>query len=524
LRIYQTENIERLPQIEQTIWSRLQGIVIPADLNPRQIPAFVKYMKYLEAGPIPTAMNDELDQLPHALLTAIARAKGCQLDMSLISPIMIKRMFFKGDFAMIPPDMDQRIKRYGSFRQSGCYDLIMTLYTGTPLADILGKEAHPLESIILLLNRVDPIQQLNALGIVHPQFVGHSSVVICGTLPIPPVKAKEYLLANITQYKHLLIRTCKYVPIAHALMRDQVWRRAYLQQLTDVEIITTTGFFPLYQSRPDLIQNVSQGYDTASFFIPTDPERRHSSNRTTISLNDVNTTTIPMIAYGTWSDYVTYEFEDLILAFAKDEDGYCSFRRPDNQHRSFDKANMTYLLRLLMQGPFSSPMVERLIEAINMVFTDGVELSENDKILLGIFRTLPDQQFVGKALEQLFYCGMYMRKWKGPGHAYPITDVASQKGVDPKLKVMAQIGVFWETTVPISAMGKKVLLTLPALDIQEHSYVRLGHPIQKYISEVAKEKYCIRQASTIFITTATHYLKLFLRQDTGINTNIDTIS
>ena len=116
---------------------------------------------------------------------------------------------------------------------------------------------------------------------------------------------------------------------------------------------------------------------------------------------------------------------------------------------------------------------------------------------------------------------MYMRGWRGPGHAYPL-DVMETVGDPPLLAISEGLMKISSLINSIPEVGK-LLNNLITVEMGDQITVRRGS-MRALLKDVSGDQMCIRQASTIFIGTAAHYLKLLTGESTGVDASIQTIS
>ncbi len=133
-------------------------------------------------------------------------------------------------------------------------------------------------------------------------------------------------------------------------------------------------------------------------------------------------------------------------------------------------------------------------------------------------------------LKMLLQIGMYMRRWKGPGHPYPLEKSATKV---KKTKVLGCSQYKRRTTEHLGKLGQledemsdelqATLRNLPAYDLMGGMVIAHPNNIGYYVGAVATEgensdEACVRVNSTIFIGTAYAYLTfIFDHSIEGLN-------
>lgn len=133
-------------------------------------------------------------------------------------------------------------------------------------------------------------------------------------------------------------------------------------------------------------------------------------------------------------------------------------------------------------------------------------------------------------LHTRFYTGLYMRRWKGPDHPYPLRSEQTRSDDVPDLEVSHGLLLMESQRSALPPDGKTF--------VQELKLVRYytGKPIGKYIvtcvyldrilEKILDVEECIRMASTDIIVTANYYLDLLYTEpipDLDLN-QLDPIS
>lgn len=362
---------------------------------------------------------------------------------------------------------------------------------------------------------------------------------------IPPtIDNKEgYYWNNATKYNYVMKRVDN-TPFNKDLLSPGLLNVSDFQLLmrnyTDQEIFGYTGIYTNYNSRDDLIDKVERTRRIPQFFIPT---VRACSNADTITtLDSTLDLNVFIIAYGTMFEYYCYNLDDFYENFrdfvVEGSENLASFRFrvPNELNRDFaidDIRALVPLLRLYsnVEG------VNQMIDHINAGLARIRNVTDYDRSLLTVFNNLNiDKPLLRGWLYQLFYLGMYMRRWQGPPTPYPITRAETQ-GPDPNDKVNNELQILgyppmfqradgtypqYEITgitAQLSANGRKFVDDLRAVEYIQEGNENIRVPRQEnrtigfYLDRVRKGNLCIRIASTSLIGTASYYLGLLFNEN-----------
>jgi hypothetical protein len=169
---------------------------------------------------------------------------------------------------------------------------------------------------------------------------------------------------------------------------------------------------------------------------------------------------------------------------------------------------------------FSSSVLEADIGLLRKRIDDGL----NGKELLEVFRSSLKTQFrrlnrkdlksATEWLSVLFEIGMYMRKWKGDPHPYPLLESDTLGTYDEDL-IVDRFGYLAEIELRMSTKMRDRMRNLISYDLRHGNIINHHRSIGFYIDRVVlnddkSDAGCIRVNSTIFIGTAYSYLSFLL--------------
>lgn len=366
-------------------------------------------------------------------------------------------------------------------------------------------DAHPMEHMIINLDQFKLDDIVDQLKIAVPLSFANN--------------VAAYVRSNIVSYSEVLTRAnIDVIPIERLMVMRPSDVETYFSKLTDQEIHSSIGAYVPYNRRVELVQNTIALINTPSFFYPTVRSYQRARNRETINLTDITDLNVFMIAYGTMAKYDVYELDDIIGAFTRDtETGLLSFRHPENQHIKFTVQEVEGLRQLLSCFP-STPGITRIIELIDQGLIDAHEKLAQDEEYMTRLQRFPvlTKQLIQQFLRQVFYIGMYMRRWQGPGHAFPLKQADTKLNI-PELELDASVKKQIEPAVALlDQMGKEALEY--CLNFRQCEYNQGGtidvitEKFDAIWHRVGIGKQCIRMASSIFVGTGYHYLRVLFRE------------
>ena len=375
---------------------------------------------------------------------------------------------------------------------------------------------HPMENVIIHLDTFSDDEIVNQFGIIVPlSYTG---------------RIREYIMTNIVSYAPVLVRSdLEIQPAANLMFMGHAALRKYFTQLRDNEIFTNFNVYLAYNSRVELIDNIVSAVIKPTFFMPCPVIVTRSANSTTsISEFEVTDNTIFPIAFGVVSKYHTYEITELIGAFHRHgEDGFILFRHPENIDILFASEDVEKLL-LLLRAFTPTKDITELITRITTGMSEVQERTRYDAEFINQFRRFnqENRQHIRKFLYDIFHIGMYMRRWKGPGYPYPMMEKETQIKADPNDIVT---DLLQATKTFLEGDGKQIITFCMSLKVCEYSNGRIDIGNKEFSREwrdVLDAKRCIRQASTMFVGTAYHYLVVLFREQIPNFTvkNVDIIA
>jgi hypothetical protein len=406
--------------------------------------------------------------------------------------------------------------RYTILTQNPKSDLISRLYGGIDIIEIARMEPHPMESVILNIDKYTVETLVSAYKIVVP--VSHI------------IDPKRYVIENLVDYANIFTRgNIDIVPVDVLIHGERLDIEQYLSKLTDQEIFSTMGIYVQFASRLDLIDKIIAAMTRPRFMIPTVRSLERSINKQTCALTEIIDTTVFMVCYGTINKYATYELSCLNDAFYKDETTQMIlFRHPENPQITFTTEDIEILLGLLKSYGNQTPEMIELIKTINSVILNMKDAIAFDGVARNYLNKFGSEtkMLIRDFLNLTFYCGMYMRRWDGKG-PFPLKSETTNKKELPDIKVSEELMNGKNLLMKMGSNASNYCRNLRLCEYRNDGKIDSGDAtFGRYWDNVCNGNECIRMASSKFIGTGYHFLRvLFGEIIPGVDTaRIDRIT
>lgn len=400
------------------------------------------------------------------------------------------------------------VQRYNLLRRHKYSVQIGQLYsvdaTDEGWNQIARAQPHPMEQIILDLDKYTVGQIVSTFGMSIP--LSHAG------------REEQYVRNNIVSYAKILTRgILEPIPLEVMQFMNPFELAEYLSKLTDSEIFERIGIYVPYNNRNELVTNVANSFHRNTFMYPTIRSLARSHNEETILGSEITDIEVFMVCFGNALKYYTYELEELTNAFHRADDTRAmEFRRPENIRTKFTMEEIESLMQLLRCFEMSPGIVNlsRRIEEGVIDAREKITGDDNIKTQLNTYNPAI-QGLVRDFVRQIFYTGMYMRRWLGPGHPFPVK-ADETRGKEPDAKVTEHLGIAIEILKQIQDLNpaaKTMCMNFKLCEYRtdggiEHGNVNFRHEWNRVILGEA----CIRMASTKFIGTGYHYLRILFRE------------
>lgn len=423
-------------------------------------------------------------------------------DYDFITTEDFRNLLFTGDRNSISTTkIKANRERFLAIKRCPYAKTIYNLYGVSDSMEIINKPAHPLEDLILKLDLYTVYGVAKSLGMIFPPSC---------------TDPKSYLLTNIVEYKEVMIRQSPSIILIDNLAHEShTSLKNYFRMFTDEELFNkVSNVYVPYDSRQLLIENMVNVFFEATFFTPVERRKERSINKETLALTDITDQTVFMIAFGTVTKYYLYELSDLIDGFWNPILKSIIFHHPENNNQMFSKSQMERLNKLLKQYP-ADAINKKLLEVIDEGLQAEREKLDDDDIKLKLFNFLitHDKQAMRDFINQVFVIGMYMRRWKGPGHPYPLIEKLTKGDWKPHDNVTHELGIGLEFLNQMNINAQKLIRTFRSCQYQPDGGISTGSSsFDDDWKSVIKGQLCFRMASSRFIGTASHYLRVFFRE------------
>jgi hypothetical protein len=232
-------------------------------------------------------------------------------------------------------------------------------------------------------------------------------------LPDKITNVVEYLTTEFKYYYKIFIRTNNNIglpPTSNCNVSDLEW-------YTDMELYNyydLTDIINVFTTRLDLLNRISM-MSSIKVIWHTSIKKPCNNNLHIIDMESkINTTDNPLIAYGNYLRYRTYNLDELQLSFKDYESDGFRFRIPDASDAEAD-----FILNDIKELSKFIVNLEGKYDDFIKILNDGIKELGNITIRLQSFKKNINIESLIKLGVIVFVTGMYMRKWNGPGFAYP---------------------------------------------------------------------------------------------------------
>lgn len=404
-------------------------------------------------------------------------------------------------------NLNQWNRRYKLIKQNRKLWTLYYIGSKNDIIETVKRPPHTLEPIILNLDKYSSEHLIESFGMMIPLSQANN--------------IRSYVENNIVFYDKVITRDKNFAAIPFHKLRttaDYIINENF-SKLKDHELMNLVDVYVPYNNRLELIDNTILCCRKIKFMylIRRHPER--SINKSTIMGSDIEDTSIFMIGYGTMFRYQVYELEDLIGAFSN------NFYHPENLNLVFNDNEIKELVALLKCFNTTNEN-KMLLDKINEVFISKKDFMNQDINYRNELNKFSDRDLVKAFLYQIFYIGMYMRRWMGPNYPYPLKEFDTLVKIEPESKVSWEIGKCMEILNNMSKSTRKFCLKLRACKYNQLGEIQdENHEFNLEWDGVIKGESCIRMASTRFIGTGLHYLRaLFSLNIPGVDlSKLDSI-
>ena len=377
-------------------------------------------------------------------------------------------------------------------------------------------QPHPLEHIICCKKKeIDVPTVLSKYRMLPPYFV---------------TDVPKYIKKNIYLYSDIPLKPKEIKTVKELSILNKKIIKEYVSQLADKAILDLISGYIFYKSRKHLVKQATLAFSKNKFMIPLPGSTCvYSINKKTPITNEsiMNKEQVPMICYGKATSYQTFEIQELIdslhFAISLSHGGSIStWPKPFSLENTFMKSEIIDLRDLVKSykekkdlSIQEQELYKTLYNTISVYISTSETLLEYDKTIIEAFHMLDmaDKEAIKHIFLNIFYTGMYMRRWKGPGHPYPFKEKDTRDGDLDIVKVSSMLKegnrLVKTTLTEQGIVFYKLLYICDYYDthVIENQVIKGSQPFY-----VMKDKFCVRIASTKFLYTVHHYMCILYKE------------
>lgn len=276
------------------------------------------------------------------------------------------------------------------------------------------------------------------------------------------------------RYAYIILALAGYTPVFERDDSDQ-----HLESFTDQELVDSFGVIPWYQSRRELLDAYNS--ERPQLFRVMDPSKSRNPEESIVDLDDPpeDPSTEFIYGWGTPEHFYWLSPSEMLVLLEKSTLSIMSpFKDlPGNIH-------LAELGRMAIMA--NDQPVKDLVHA---------------KILLtGDIQMIMEQNLEGMKLwlAKIFEAAMYMRRWNGPGHPYPLERTATRVQNNYLVNLSHSL-------LELEQIAKDHSLVPILKKIKTIGTYGFRMNVWELFRSVRNDQFCIRVASRLFIDIALKY-------------------
>lgn len=378
---------------------------------------------------------------------------------------------------------------------------IYGIYRIRDIEEILDTPQHPLELYVLALPKIRAEQLAEIVrnaGMLVPEHLTRSEI-------------RDYVIDHIHMYKDVLSRPEGTPEINQVFKNQPESFREFRQRLLpygDFEIIDFFGYNGGFDNRDALIDNIYRTIIDEGFMIFNEVDKERATNTETLMLTQIGDLQKPYLVFGTPFQYRVLELDELIQAFSGG-----LFRKIGGERNETYTIPQIGRLQILLptmknQNPQMTTSVEQILQLVNSGILGSLRRNEQvDRFIREVNRLGTDEKdLVKRIFYQVFYSGMYMRRWRGPGNRYPVTGSETRSNIDPQPKVVLALGDLYNMLQQAPRSLEFDSLFEVDYNPGDNGISFTNSELFPFIKIVSMDKYCIRKASKRLVNSAHYYI------------------
>lgn len=377
------------------------------------------------------------------------------------------------------------------------------IYQVDDAADLIAVEIHPLEQYVFNLSKLSngQISQLaNKMGMIIPDHLVKREI-------------RNYILDHISEYKEIITRPGNLVPVLRDINKPVTLQQFIitLRYYTDQELVDMFGYMGGFKTRGELIFNIYTSLHEDSFILYSNIVPDYTINTDTTLLTPVADLPYPYIVFGNPFYYRVLELDEFLLAFTE------KFLSIGDEPNIYSLKQISQLMNILPSMANINPQLSGLTnQVISLIETQLLKFTKTNSTI-DIFRSKV-AAYGGQAKEsiyrifyQIFYAGMYMRRWLGPGNNYPSRQAETIHCPYPEGRAEDLFTQIYEALTVLATLNQdlyKSLIDLPEVDynFSADTTQLLLTKIFDIVKDVSQSKRYIRTSSRRLILSAYYYI------------------
>ena len=422
-------------------------------------------------------------------------------------PSMVQELYtFAVNFPLSFPEdaeKEERRGRVGSLTRT-YVEALYKIYGTRSIEEILSQPVHPLEQYVLAISHMKNPELpalVRGVGMMVPEHLLNTEI-------------RTYVLRWLPNYRDVITRPKDIRPISQTLTRQPGSLEMLIEQLThytDQEIVEFFGYTGGFNTRNALINNIYQILTEEGFFVLEQIDTERATNTETLMLTELKDLMRPYLVFGTPFIYRVLELDELIQAWHPDEWGQVRFTgvgRNEVYTSAHVRRLRSMLHRMKQLNPQLTGSVDRLTGYIDTGTIAAMERNTQiNRFVNEIRRSSPQIRDIVRTLfYNVFFAGMYMRKWHGPGHTYPLRSISTRGSVNPTPKSLLTLSEIISLLDRLPEVLVNEIRRLPDIDYRRNEVTILSVPIFRIIDQVSQGVQCIRVASRHLVLTGYYYL------------------
>ncbi len=290
--------------------------------------------------------------------------------------------------------------------------------------------------------------------------------------------------------------------------RQELWslsRSKSIRKATPELLFKLTGWKGVVKYQ-DIPQSIFEYHLGPQFGIITDMSL--CSNKQDVFLNDFRDLAI---TYGTFTDFVCYNPEELQESFIVD-DHYVAFRIPTDPEQVFPSDEIKELEYLVMTNELLMTRYRDRIMPLILKIRSGLVLEVPADIEAArevLFKLIPEDRLLSEAIfRDLFEAGMTQRTWIGGPWPmrYEETLGSSQEVIEGRMTPL--LNDIREKFDKLTPSGKNILRSLPVVNYEPtfHGWIRMTDSLLGFEKQTREGLFCIGYGSQLMVYSGYFYL------------------